>query len=337
LRWRSWTTSESVAVEPFNHSVKRIFLLPILALHWATAILLGIIVPIGFVFLELRTHCLSGGLFDPMPTPWHLILLSMVPIANLFAIIGGQSEAFWPARIAHFLRVPALAIPAFYSVAMGFAQFFALLFSPFSIFAWALSGFSLPSDTSDRLDVETNICTMEVIAPALALVGWCSLRPWQLACAERIAGSTRRALSMASGVFLCALYCAAEIPLIRTFLALRSYARSEAPVAVPAVLLNDQAVVIVSRLAHSRPPFSSDGLLDCEGPVDVFGPTVGMINEWASSTEAWYRLSGHSDWTELLQRIKQERPSADTTPRSWRGLSPWEIWNNSPPPPDEDK
>ncbi|MBO9712286.1 VIT domain-containing protein [Sphingomonas sp.] len=47
------------------------------------ALFFGVIFPAGVIAFELATGMCANALFDPMPTPWHLLLVASVPLVNL--------------------------------------------------------------------------------------------------------------------------------------------------------------------------------------------------------------------------------------------------------------
>lgn len=85
----------------------------------------GVILPLGTVVFEFLTGACAGVLFDPIPTMAHLLLVTLVPLANL---------AVWMAvaRSDHRWRAGLGWANAF---AIGIALVYALLFLPVTPFA----------------------------------------------------------------------------------------------------------------------------------------------------------------------------------------------------------
>lgn len=80
----------------------------------------GIILPCIALLFEGFTHSCGEMFFDPIPTPWHALLVAIVPLANLLAWIatrGGVSRAH-------------RAIDALLGVAIGVSASYTLLFLP---------------------------------------------------------------------------------------------------------------------------------------------------------------------------------------------------------------
>ena len=43
----------------------------------------GVIMPVISITVEATTHICAETFFDPIPTPWHLLLVIFVPLAQL--------------------------------------------------------------------------------------------------------------------------------------------------------------------------------------------------------------------------------------------------------------
>ncbi|WP_206026032.1 hypothetical protein [Roseimicrobium sp. ORNL1] len=282
-----------------------------------------------FLRLEYKTHCLSGCLFDPMPTRWHFMVLLIVPLTHSLALIGARWRAPWFQGVVQFLWWPSLIIPAYYVMALGpLVQGYGLFASVFFAGCWALHGVGLLTSELDRSDVELASTLTLIILPMLAVVGWFALLPWVIRSAEGISRFRLRPLWVSGVLSVFVAIGLAELPMVKTFWDLKAYAKGQTKGVVPPWLLNDNQVALVSRLRHAPQQFSSDGMFDCEGPVDVFGPTVRMLNGWATPTELWNRSYALHNETggKLLDQIKELNPAADTFPRAWRRLSKWERW-----------
>ncbi|MBL8267474.1 VIT domain-containing protein [Steroidobacter sp.] len=83
------------------------------------SLLFGVVLPLITLIYELATHACASMMFDPIPTPLHVILVALVPAANLFV--------WWTLRDT--LRRPKLLAFA-NGMAIGVAAFYSLLFIP---------------------------------------------------------------------------------------------------------------------------------------------------------------------------------------------------------------
>ncbi len=83
-------------------------------------VLFGIVLPFAVIATELATRMCAEAFFDPMPTPWHTLLVASVPAANLLFSLK--------------LRAKSSTIPFWYSYISGatlaISAFYALLFLP---------------------------------------------------------------------------------------------------------------------------------------------------------------------------------------------------------------
>jgi hypothetical protein len=76
----------------------------------------GVIVPIIAITVEARTHLSAQLFFDPLPTPWHLMLAIFVPLAQLqvwFAIRRGAPDRL---KLAGWVNAIAIGISIFYAL-----------------------------------------------------------------------------------------------------------------------------------------------------------------------------------------------------------------------------
>jgi hypothetical protein len=78
--------------------------------------LFGVLLPAGVLVYELSTQACADLLFDPIPTPWHALLIALVPVANGLLLVrlryGQPKNDAW-------LRAPiafALAVELFYAL-----------------------------------------------------------------------------------------------------------------------------------------------------------------------------------------------------------------------------
>ena len=76
---------------------------------------LAVVLPAFTVLLEVLTGFCAGVFFDPVPTGWHVLLVSMVPVANgvLLLALNRQHGGLW--RWAILLNGLALVVAGYYS------------------------------------------------------------------------------------------------------------------------------------------------------------------------------------------------------------------------------
>jgi hypothetical protein len=91
----------------------------------ALLLVLGVLLPLGTVVFEFLTGACAGELFDPIPTPGHLVLVTLVPLVNL---------AVWLA-IYRGDRGWRTGLGWANGFVIGIALVYALLFLPVSPFA----------------------------------------------------------------------------------------------------------------------------------------------------------------------------------------------------------
>src|SRR5262245_15218392 len=80
----------------------------------------GVALPLVTLGVELTTRMNSETFFDPLPTPFHVALVALVPAANTLV--------WWVARPPEPPRLPWIAFAN--GAAIGIALFYTLLFLP---------------------------------------------------------------------------------------------------------------------------------------------------------------------------------------------------------------
>jgi hypothetical protein len=80
--------------------------------------LAGIVLPIAALLIESSSHRFRDVFFDPIPSPLHVVLIALVPFANLIA------AGSWD------MRRHALALTLLNGAALGVAGFYSLVFLP---------------------------------------------------------------------------------------------------------------------------------------------------------------------------------------------------------------
>jgi hypothetical protein len=85
----------------------------------------GVVLPAVTLVIELVSRWCASILFDPVPTPAHMVFVAAVPLVNLATIVALLKERREYARWLGWLN----------GFALGIALFYALLFLPFTPFA----------------------------------------------------------------------------------------------------------------------------------------------------------------------------------------------------------
>lgn len=78
-------------------------------------LLFGVILPAFALYFEVCSHTMAGILFDPFPTPWHVLLFSFIPLSNLVVFLA--------------VRINLVSFYAITSLMSGFAMGMAILYS----------------------------------------------------------------------------------------------------------------------------------------------------------------------------------------------------------------
>jgi hypothetical protein len=113
-------------------------------------VLFGILLPAVALCIEFGTGMCAEAFFDPIPTPWHILLVAFVPLANLLALVGsgcnwmkGRAPLLWANGIAMgisavyvmvFLPITPMAVLAIIFMGMGL-----LPLAPFSSLLCAIA------------------------------------------------------------------------------------------------------------------------------------------------------------------------------------------------------
>lgn len=154
--------------------------------------LCGIVLPAFTLFFELFTSGCADLFLDPLPTGWHILLIGLIPLANLLVLL----------RVTDSARVPLSWLALINGMALGVAAVYGLVFLPLiplGIIGILFCGLGLM-----------------LLAPPLAfgasLVGRGSLR--RAASAQ---GATRLPRTWPGVVLGLVLLLAAEIPGLLTY------------------------------------------------------------------------------------------------------------------------
>ena len=79
-------------------------------------LLLGVFYPAGVIGFELVTRMCAKNLFNPIPTIWHVLLVSLVPAANGFIWWRLSGALNQHTRLLAFLGATAIGVAAFYTL-----------------------------------------------------------------------------------------------------------------------------------------------------------------------------------------------------------------------------
>lgn len=79
----------------------------------------GVMLPSLTFFVELTSRMCAGEFFDPMPTPWHYVLVALVPCANFAAFL-------WTPQTARGKRILRLLM----GISLGVSIVYSLVFLP---------------------------------------------------------------------------------------------------------------------------------------------------------------------------------------------------------------
>ena len=99
-------------------------------------LLLGVFYPAGVIGFELVTRMCAKILFNPIPTIWHVLLVSLVPAANGFIWWRLSGALNQHTRLLAFLGTTAIGVAAFYTLLF-------LPIFPMAVFAVVFYGIGL--------------------------------------------------------------------------------------------------------------------------------------------------------------------------------------------------
>lgn len=80
----------------------------------------GVILPVLAMTFELVTHFCAKHFFDPFPSPWHVVLFSLIPLSNLLSWLSTRRD-----MSAHFGFMSLLS-----GMAVGIGALYTLMFLP---------------------------------------------------------------------------------------------------------------------------------------------------------------------------------------------------------------
>jgi hypothetical protein len=275
----------------------------------------GIFAPVFMLVWEFQTHQLSGCLFDPMPTPWHAVLLAILPITQVLAwlTLYRTSSRLLALKLACFLLGFAAAVSLLYALAIGPDYYAALMFLCFL----PIMAFSRQVDWDNDFMLFYN--AFSAITPLLVLLGlWIIGRRLR-----RLSAVKHERLSFAGFFSGLAFTVIVETPAVQIHQELITAAQrveTGLPLDDLKALRSKRGLQTTARLCHPAHQFSSAGALYAVGPVDVFGPTVRILNGY--SHPVIYGNHGFT-WRRDYMRQIYDKLTGGTTPvpYSWRGIS----------------
>jgi len=100
------------------------------------SVFFGVVLPIVTLLFEIFCGLCASVSFDPIPTVWHILLVALVPVANISAIVALRSGDFRHARLLLWMNGVAAGVSLCYAVAF-------LPFTPFAVMALAFCGAGL--------------------------------------------------------------------------------------------------------------------------------------------------------------------------------------------------
>lgn len=78
--------------------------------------LFGVVLPLGTLLAEYFLNLCASELFDPIPTPLHVVLIALVPLANMAALLCLRRNHEVPPAWLWWLHAGALGVAAMYTV-----------------------------------------------------------------------------------------------------------------------------------------------------------------------------------------------------------------------------
>ncbi len=80
------------------------------------AIIFGVALPAITIMIEVITGMCASSIFDPIPSYFHLILISFVPVGNLFICLAIKKEKINNIKVINFINSCTIGISFFYSI-----------------------------------------------------------------------------------------------------------------------------------------------------------------------------------------------------------------------------
>ena len=84
--------------------------------NFVLAIIFGVALPVVTILVEVFSGMCANTFFDPIPSYYHLILISFVPFGNLFVILSIRKKKTDRYKIVNFINSCTIGIALFYSI-----------------------------------------------------------------------------------------------------------------------------------------------------------------------------------------------------------------------------
>ncbi|MDP6525967.1 MAG: VIT domain-containing protein [Kiritimatiellia bacterium] len=140
------------------------------------ALVFGVILPTFTLLFEIVSGFCACLSFDPVPSIWHALLLSVVPIANLAAYVAIRSSDYRHAKGVGLINGAAVGVSACYAIAfLPIAPFavmalpaFGLGLLPLTPFITLVTGLRLRVKLRQMFEKETGLLLPRIWIPLLA-------------------------------------------------------------------------------------------------------------------------------------------------------------------------
>jgi len=126
--------------------------------------LFGILLPIITLGVEFFTHMCAETFFDPIPTIWHILLISFVPLANILVLLSLKKD-----DVSNLTRLGIVN-----GIAIGVSLFYTILFlplSPLSVIGIIFYGMGLLPLSPLLALIASLICRRYINTSSMALQG----------------------------------------------------------------------------------------------------------------------------------------------------------------------
>ncbi|MCK5852229.1 hypothetical protein KAH27_04290 [bacterium] len=84
--------------------------------YFVLAMIFGVALPAITIMVEVISGMCASAIFDPIPTYYHLILISFVPVGNLIICLAIKKERINNIRFINFINSCTIGISFFYSI-----------------------------------------------------------------------------------------------------------------------------------------------------------------------------------------------------------------------------
>ena len=80
------------------------------------AMIFGVVLPAITIMVEVISGMCASAIFDPIPSYFHLILISFVPVGNLFVCLAIKKERINNIKVISVINSCTIGISLFYSI-----------------------------------------------------------------------------------------------------------------------------------------------------------------------------------------------------------------------------